>query len=100
MFGKYNRMGIVLRKLRKLAMTRITADQSLRSRLNGLTDQVEFCDESGATLGHFIPAEWYRRLLHAYAERQCPYSREELDRFEDETGGKTLEEIWESLDRE
>ena len=36
-------------------MTKVTIDESLRSKLNGMDDQVELCDESGQTMGPFFP---------------------------------------------
>ncbi|HBI46573.1 MAG TPA: hypothetical protein DDY78_27520 [Planctomycetales bacterium] len=58
-------------------MTRITRDDSLRSKLNGLDKQMELC----------------------YAFDQCPYTEEDLRRHMEEPGGSTLEEIWRRLGR-
>ena len=38
-------------------MTRVTVDPTLRAKLNGLNTQTELCDESGHTLGLFVPAD-------------------------------------------
>jgi hypothetical protein len=78
-------------------MTKVTIDESLRSKLNGLDDQMEFCDESGQTMGHFLPDAVYRKLLYTFD--QCPYSEEELRRHMEEPGGRTLDEIWRRLGR-
>ena len=47
-------------------MTKVIVDQSLRSKLNGLDEQVELCDESGRTMGHFLPDDLYRKLLYTF----------------------------------
>jgi hypothetical protein len=78
-------------------MTRVIIDAALRARLNGLTEQVEFCDESGRTLGHFVPLRGDAPLDPA--ADGCPYSVEDLRRFRQETGGHTLGEVWKSLPR-
>jgi hypothetical protein len=78
-------------------MTKVLIDESLRSKLNGLNEEMELCDESGRTPGHFLPADLFRKLLYAYAESECPYSKEELERMRQETGGRSLAEIWERL---
>jgi hypothetical protein len=63
--------------------------------LNGLTEQVEFCDESGRTLGHFVPLGEETPLDPA--ADGCPYTMDQLRRFRKETEGRTLGAIWESL---
>jgi len=78
-------------------MTRVIVDESLRSKLNGLDDQVEFCDESGRTMGHFLPDAVYKKLLYTFD--QCPYTEEDIRRFMEEPGGRTLAEIWQRLGR-
>ncbi len=78
-------------------MTKVIVDQSLRSKLNGLDEQVEFCDESGRTVGHFLPDALYKKLLNS--SDQCPYTEEELRRHMEEPGGRPLAEIWQRLGR-
>lgn len=80
-------------------MSKVTVDESLRARLNGLNAQVEFCDEAGRTLGHFLPENLYKKLLYAYIEAQCPYTKEEVEEHMKEPGGRTLAEIWRRLGR-
>jgi hypothetical protein len=36
-------------------MTKVTLDQTLRSRLNGLDSRLELCDEDGRTRAYLIP---------------------------------------------
>jgi hypothetical protein len=76
-------------------MTKVTIDETLRSKLNGLDQQIELCDESGRTLGHYLPANSYRDLLVAWSKARA--SDQELDRRMVEPGGCSLEEIWDRL---
>jgi hypothetical protein len=76
-------------------MTRVVIDQSIRSKLNDLGQQIELCDESGRTVGYFLPAELHHKLLRAWAMAEV--SDEELERRRKEPGGKTLQEIWRGL---
>ena len=78
-------------------MSKIVMDEALQRKLNGCAEQVEFCDNSGRTVGHFVPADLYKKLLYAYAESQCPYSKQEIEESLDERGGRTLAEIWKDL---
>ncbi len=81
-------------------MSKITLDSALRSKLNGLNEALEICDETGATVGHFVPAGAHRKFLYQIAESQCPYTREQLDEMRKQTGGRTLKEIWKELGQE
>jgi hypothetical protein len=76
-------------------MNKITLDDTLRAKLNGLNEVLEVCDESGQSLGHFLPAEEYHKLL--YTTDYCPYTEEELERSLQESDGRPLVEIWRSL---
>ena len=79
-------------------MAKVIVDESLRSRLNGLDEQVELCDESGRTMGHFLPDALYKKLLYTFD--QCPYTEEEIGQhMPDEPGGRPLAEIWQRLGR-
>jgi hypothetical protein len=78
-------------------MSRVIVDESLRSKLNGFNEEVELCDESGKTLGHFLPPDVYREFLVAWSEAHT--TDEELERRMNEPGGRTLAEIWKSLGR-
>ncbi|HET6878717.1 MAG TPA: hypothetical protein VFI31_01025 [Pirellulales bacterium] len=80
-------------------MTRLTLDADLRSKLNGFDKPVEVCDESGQTLGHFLPSPLYDELFYAALSAECAHSKEELRRRHHETGGRTLAEIWRDLGR-
>lgn len=52
-------------------MAAITLDASLRAKLNGFNETLDVRDESGATVGHFLPAKTYLELLYAW-ERSRP----------------------------
>jgi hypothetical protein len=78
-------------------MSKIILDAELRAKLHDLTEHIYLCDETGETVGHFLPASEYRSLVYALAEATCPYSEEELQRAAQEKGGRPLAEIWKSL---
>ena len=78
-------------------MSKVILDPQLRDKLNGLNEQLELCDESGHTLGRYLPEETYQRLLYAWVNAQV--TDEELQRAADEPGGRPLAEIWRSLGR-
>jgi hypothetical protein len=56
---------------------------------------LELCDESGATVGRFLPEEAYRRLIYDWMKSQI--SDEELDRRLNQPAGRSLAEIWKEL---
>ena len=78
-------------------MTKVIVDSEMRSKLHGLTEQVELCDDAEKPLGYFIPAELYNELL--YGSLRIPFSDEEIMRRRQETGGRPLSAIWERLGR-
>jgi hypothetical protein len=66
------------------------------ARLHELKERLEFCDESGTTLGYFQPSVLRDRAL--YATAQVPASEAELEKAEREPGGRTLAEILADLE--
>jgi hypothetical protein len=76
-------------------MTKVILDAALRAKLNGLQSQLELCDESGHTLGYFVPAG--NPGVAATPLFHSPISAQEIERRRKETGGRTLAEIWASL---
>jgi hypothetical protein len=78
-------------------MSRVIVDSQLRSKLREFAEQVEFCDESGTTVGHFVPQALYHAMLIAWSKQQL--SDEELDRRRQEPRGRTLSEILKSLEQ-
>ncbi len=65
-------------------MTRLLVDPSLRARLHNLDGELEFCDETGRTLGHYLRADRYRELVYDRArtefndEKELERAREEM----------------------
>ena len=78
-------------------MTKLTLDADLRSKLNGLDEPLEVCDEFGRTVGHFLPSALYDELFYAALAAESPHSKEELRRRHQETRGRSLAEIWKDL---
>jgi hypothetical protein len=78
-------------------MDKVVLDDALRSKLNGFRTSVEVCDETGHTVGQFVPQELFLKLVYAWANAQV--TDEELDRISQEPGGRSLAEIWKSLGR-
>jgi hypothetical protein len=76
-------------------MSKVILDDVLRAKLNGLNEQVEICDETGRTVGHFVPADFFKELLYTWANAQV--TDEELEQARRQTGGRPLAEIWKRL---
>ncbi len=76
-------------------MSRIVIPKEvLEATLRGLKDEVEFVDESGEVLGHFLPTKWERVFDPPLL------SDEELARLGNEPGGgRTLAEIMCDLEK-
>lgn len=74
-------------------MTRIVLDSSAVDQLGALHELAEVCDASGRIVGYFRPAtdpSLYRRV-------KVPFTDAELTRFEEEPGGRSLDEIMRDL---
>jgi hypothetical protein len=82
---------------RRTIMTKLTLDPQLRAKLNGLNEQIEVCDETGKTVGHFLPEAVYRKFIYAWLNAQV--TDEELEQAAQEPGGCSLAEIWKKLGR-
>jgi len=80
-------------------MSKLILDADLKARLNGLSEEVEVCDESGRTVGRFLPEAVFEDLLYTALAAEGPHSKEELKRRRHESGGRPLAEIWRSLGR-
>ncbi|MBI1902735.1 MAG: hypothetical protein HYS13_16670 [Planctomycetia bacterium] len=77
-------------------MTRVTIDDSLCAKLDGVSGPVELCDNSGRVVGKFLPSGEPATL---WPQDECPYTEEELEAMRKTKGGRTLAEIWKSLGR-
>jgi hypothetical protein len=78
-------------------MSKVVLDNHLRAKLNGLNSPVEICDETGQTVGHFLPSALYNKFAYASLATECPYSAQELERMHQETGGRALSDLWKEL---
>ena len=75
---------------RGVGMIKVILDKAVRVSFDNV-QEAELCDESGRTVGHFLSADAYRRLLYDWANAQV--TDEELQRRLDEPGGRSLAEI-------
>jgi len=76
----------------------VVLDETLKTKLNDLSAELELCDPEGRTVGHFLPPDLYKKMLYAWVESQCPVSKEELDRRRQIKGrGRPLADIWKDL---
>jgi hypothetical protein len=78
-------------------MTKVLVDEDLGARLGHLAEHAELCDNTGRTLGYFLPPAVFEKLF--CASLQVPFSEEEIARRREATGGRPLAEIWQSLGR-
>ena len=76
-------------------MTQVQVDQSLKEKLGGLGESVELCGPDGRILGRFLPEDEYRQML--YGSVEIPYSEEEIARRRAQTGGCSLQDIWDRV---
>jgi hypothetical protein len=76
--------------------TKIILDETLRSRLNNLTEQVELCDEAGKTLAHCLPLELYNKMMCGWVNAQV--DDDEVEGLRRQRGGRPLAEIWKTLE--
>jgi hypothetical protein len=76
-------------------MNKLTLDSQTTAQFQGLSDSVEVCDPAGRTLGFYLP------LVEPalYQNVRVPFTEAELDRFEQERGGRSLAAILADLER-
>lgn len=72
-------------------MNRVTVDHSASLQLDGVSQPVQVFDENGKLLGHFVPTS----SLDPTAS--CPFSDEKLAKMRGASGGRPLNEIWDSM---
>lgn len=73
-------------------MTRIVLKPDLAAVLQQQPSEVQLCDESGRTLGYFLPGS-----LSGYINSECPYPPEELAEAAKQTTGRPLADILRDL---
>ncbi|HET6575110.1 MAG TPA: hypothetical protein VFG68_16000 [Fimbriiglobus sp.] len=81
-------------------MGKVILDADLRAKLQGGQTGVEVCDDTGQTIGYYLPRDEYVRLLYEIELAQPPISsqeREEARRELRETGGVTTAEVLDRL---
>lgn len=71
-------------------MTKITIDQETRAKLSGLREHVELCDETGNTIGYFLPTGVLKHL--------SPLPDEEIERRREKRSGRPLRDILRELE--
>jgi hypothetical protein len=76
-------------------MTSIVVGKELQEKLKDLVHAVVFCDESGHTVGRFVPEPVYVRMTTALAKIE--FTEEEFERAERQPGGRTTEQVLERL---
>ena len=74
-------------------MNVVVLNPELKGQLNGLNEDLELQDESGNTLGHFVPTEQYRKMLYAWVESTCPFTEDELEARSKQPATRTWEQI-------
>ena len=75
-------------------MNKVILDPDLKAKLRGLTEQMEFCDVNGQTMGRYAPEDQYQKLLYQLAESQRPtLSPVEIQRRRQMPGHKSLADI-------
>ena len=76
-------------------MSRLIVDLSTQTQLANVYETLELCDDSGRVLGHFIPALDWSRCKGIEPQ----ISEEELQRREQQGGGRSLAQILADLDK-
>jgi hypothetical protein len=77
------------------SMNKVYVDDDLRARLHGLAAQLESCDESGSTLGYFVPRDVHDTTSEARPSEM--FSEEEIALARREPRGRTTAEVLERL---
>jgi hypothetical protein len=70
-------------------------DDATAAKLQSVNERIELCDARGRTIGFYDPING--RKLPRDKNCQSPYTREELEQFRNEPGGKPLAEILKRL---
>ncbi len=73
----------------------LTVDPSTLAKFGNLGECLEFRDDAGRTLGFFTPLQ----DRSAYVGVEPPASEDELQRREQQEGGRSLNEILTDLDK-
>lgn len=81
-------------------MNKIQLDDTIRAKLNGMSEELEVCDSSGQVVGRFVPESIYQKYLYAWVlSQRPPLSPEEELRRRNAKGGMPLQEILKRLEK-
>jgi hypothetical protein len=80
-------------------MSSVVLDSKSLEQLRQAGGPVEIRDEAGQLAGYFTPPGEHSPFGSPYQDMEVPFTEEELDRFESEPGGRTLDEILEDLEK-
>ena len=81
-------------------MSKVILDPGLKAKLKDQRQSIELCEESGETIGFFVPRDQYLRLL--YAEAKTQLTKEELEAAREDyrkNGGVTTADLLDHLRR-
>jgi hypothetical protein len=76
-------------------MSKVTLDSTISNQLRRFKEPVELLDSCGSPLGTFTPADQETSSSKA----SVPFTFDELKRFENEPGGRSLDEILADLEK-
>jgi hypothetical protein len=79
-------------------MSIVVLDSKALEQLRQVEGRAEIRDEAGQLVGYFILPDDRSLEASLYQDVEVPFTDEELDRFENEPGGHTLEEILRDLE--
>lgn len=80
-------------------MSSVVLDSRVIERLRQPGGRVEIRDEAGELAGYFTPRRENPMASSLYRTVEVPFTDEELDRFEHEPGGRSLDEILKDLEK-
>ena len=83
-------------------MIEIPVNDAFRALVPDLTARAAFCDESGNVVGYYVPAAQpsaTQPSAEVYAWAKAQFSKEQLDRARQQTGGRSLQEIMRDLEK-
>jgi len=76
-------------------MSKVLVEPLVRAKLGNFDSRMELCDESGETLGYFVPVSEHHCLLYAWA--QAEFTDEEIAAARKEPGGLSIAEVFAGL---
>jgi hypothetical protein len=80
-------------------MFSVTLDPKSLEQLRRIEERVEIRYEAGQLIGYFTPTDDRPLEVAQSGDVELPFTEEDLDRFEGEPGGRTLDEIQHDLEQ-